>query len=100
MAEFISFKPIRKTRKPHRCTACNDSIAKGDQAYAWTSVDHTISTSHLHHECGEDVLKYCFSCKQCDDGDGFPEVFILEAMHNDSDCEPCKRLKAKEESGE
>lgn len=98
MPEFISFKPIAKTRKPHRCTACGDLIDKGQPAHAWTSVDCTMFTAHLHDECGNDVLNHCFSCGKCGDGDGYQEAFMWEAMKNDNDCEPCKRLKTKEES--
>ena len=98
MAEYISFNPIIKTRKSHRCAACGDLIEKGQPAYAWTSVDETIFTSHLHVECGSDALNHCFACKRCDDGDGFPEAYMRYAMTCDEDCEPCKRLRAKEES--
>ena len=98
MAEFISFKLIKKTRKTHRCTACGELIEKGQSAYAWTSVDDEISTVYLCFGCGEDTETYCFSCRQCDDGDGYPENYIREAMLSDGDCEPCKRLRIKTES--
>lgn len=97
MAEFIRFKPIKKTRKSHRCVACGDIIEKGEQAYVWVSIDGTIFTSHLHEECGKDTLNHCFSCKRCDDGDGFHEAFMWNAMSCDEDCEPCKRLRLIEE---
>ena len=100
MPEFINFKLITKTRKEHRCTACGDLIEKGKPAKTWTSVDGTIFTTHLHKECGDDVLKHCFGCGKCGEGDGYQEAFMWEAMKNDVDCEPCKRLKQKEESEE
>ena len=98
MAEFISFKLIQKTRKTHRCTACGEIIEKGQSAYAWTSVDEAIFTSHLHLECGSDTLNHCFGCGRCDDGDGYYEAFMWHAMSCGEDCEPCKRLRSKTES--
>jgi hypothetical protein len=96
MACFLSFKQINKTRKIHTCVGCGDIIEIGSKAYSWTSVNGTVFTSYLHDECGKDVKNHCFGCKACDDGDGFPESFIYEAMKNDNDCEPCKRLKRAE----
>jgi hypothetical protein len=93
MSKFIGFKKIKKTRKPHRCAACGENIKSGSVAWAWTSVDRGFFVSHVCEACGEDVQTHCFPCKQCDDGDGFPEHFIREAMNNDNDCEPCRRLR-------
>lgn len=93
MAKFLSLKTISKTRKVHRCIACGDLIEQGSKAWEWTSVDSGIHTAYLHHICGEDTSSICFSCKRCDDGDGFPENFMIEAMRNDEDCQPCKRLR-------
>lgn len=93
MANFISFKPIAKTRKTHRCTACGDLIEKGKPAYAWTSVNDTMFTARLHDECGDDVQNHCFKCNKCADDDGYQEAFMWHAMTCGVNCKPCNRLK-------
>jgi hypothetical protein len=100
MAEFLRITEVKKTRKIHRCSACGEVIEKGAPAYAWTSVDGTIFTTHLHNECGEDVQKHCFKCNKCADDDGYQESFMWHAMTCGVNCDPCNRIRNLESEAE
>jgi hypothetical protein len=93
MAYFLRSTPIKSTRKTHRCFACGEIINKGDNAVAWVSVDGgTVFSVHLHPECWEVTKTNCFSCKNCDGGDGFHEGYLYESMNNGSECDGVKSL--------
>lgn len=93
MADFLRLRQINKTRKPHVCTACGGAIPVGSKAFEWVSVDGTVYSTYLDEACGEDVQNHCFSCKQCDDGDGFDIYFMSNAAHYGTACTPCERLR-------
>ncbi len=94
MAEFLRFSKVKKTRKPHRCFACEQSISVGEAAYNWVSVDGgKISDCKLHDKCGEIVSSICFSCRECGDMDGYQQGFLRECMISSSKCEGVKAYR-------
>ena len=95
MSEFLRYDTVKKTRKKHICFACQEAIEVGSSAYKWVSVDGgTISSAYLHDKCGQIVQNKCFSCKKCDDWDGFYEGFIRESKSSGYDCEAVKEIFA------
>lgn len=87
MAEFLRSTDIKKTRKPHRCFACNELIDKGSAAVEWVSIcDGSVNSAHLHRECWEIVQGICFKCKDCCDFEGFREGFITESIEQGAEC--------------
>jgi len=91
MATFLKSVNIKNTRKIRRCFACGEIINKGNPAVEWVSVDGgTICSIYLHPKCWSVTEDYCFSCKDCDDGDGFYERYLYESMNEGSECEGVK----------
>lgn len=91
MAEFLRSTSIKSTRKIRRCFACGEIIDKGSKAVEWVSVgEGSVSSVYLHPECWEVTEGHCFGCKNCDDGDGFPERYLYESMNGGSECEGVK----------
>ena len=95
MAEFLRYDSIKRTRKKHVCFACQETIESGSPAYKWVSVDGgSISSVYLHDKCGQIVQDKCFSCKKCDNWDGFDEGFIRESKSSGYECEAVKEIFA------
>lgn len=91
MAQFLRSTNIKSTRKIRRCFACGKIITKASKAVEWVSIsDGSVSGVYLHPECWQVTEDYCFSCKDCDDGDGFYERYLQESMNGGSECEGVK----------
>lgn len=51
---FTRLRPIKATRKPHRCYWCWEQIPKGSPAIYYSGVwDGDLCTGHYHPECNE-----------------------------------------------
>lgn len=91
MATFLRSTPILRTRKLHQCFACNEIISKRSKAVEWVSAgEGVVSSVYLHPECWQVTEDCCFSCKDCDDGEGFHERYLRESMDEGSECEGVK----------
>lgn len=88
MAEFLRSTGIKSTRKVHKCFACGEVIDKGSKAVEWVSVGNgSVNSEYLHPACWDVTENHCFSCKGCDDGEGFNEGYLYESMNGGSGCE-------------
>lgn len=92
MGTFLRSVNVKSTRKIHRCFACGKIIDMGSNAVEWVSVGNSVFSEYLHPECWEVTEDYCFGCKNCDDGDGFPERYLYESINNGSECDGVKTL--------
>ena len=54
LPEFCEVKEIKKSKKPHRCCECGDTIPTGSSyVYISGKWDGEVSSFHQHQECAE-----------------------------------------------
>lgn len=59
MSEFINERIIKKTRKPHRCCACESNIPSGSEALYWSGKDGDAFIGvHYHPDCRAAEVAY------------------------------------------
>lgn len=88
MAEFLRTSNIKKTRKERRCFACGDMVPQASEAVEWVSVDGgSVRSVYVHKKCWGITEECCFNCRDCDDGDGFPEYYLRESLSSGYKCE-------------